>query len=97
MAGARAKLPATAVAAKKESALKRALQPMPSDVRRLLAARKLLAAYRARPSYQQNDYLGWMARAKLPATRQKRLAQMLDELDQGGVYMKMKWAPRARG
>lgn len=86
------------------SSLKRAVQPMPADVRRLLVQRGLLAAYQARPAYQQNDYLGWMARAKLPATRQKRLDQMLDELERGGVYMKMKWgrsssvprAPRAR-
>ena len=38
------------------------------------------------------DYLGWIARAKLPATREKRLAQMLDELKDGGVYMNMKWS-----
>ena len=46
--------------------------------------------YRARPAYQQNDYLGWIEQAKLPATKAKRLAQMLDELEAGGVYMKMK-------
>ena len=33
----------------------------------------------------------WINAAKQDATRQKRLAQMLDELDSGGVYMKMKW------
>jgi uncharacterized protein YdeI (YjbR/CyaY-like superfamily) len=78
----------------KQKALTRALVPMPPDVRRLLVSRKLLAAYEARPAYQQNDYLGWMERAKLPATRQKRLEQMLEELERGGVYMEMKWAPR---
>jgi hypothetical protein len=75
------------------SRLQRDIQPMPADVRRKLKARGLTAAYDARPAYQQNDYLGWIARAKLPATRQKRLDQMLTELEQGGVYMKMKWAP----
>lgn len=85
----------TVAAKKKKAALKRVIVPMPSDVKRLLVSRKLLAAYQARPAYQQNDYLGWMSRAKLPATRQKRLDQMLDELERGGVYMKMKWAPRA--
>jgi uncharacterized protein YdeI (YjbR/CyaY-like superfamily) len=64
---------------------------MPDDIRSALAARKLTAAYEARPPYQRNDYLGWIARAKLPATQQKRLQQMLDELAQGDVYMKMAW------
>ncbi len=48
-------------------------------------------AYRSRPPYQQNDYIGWITRAKREATRQKRLNQMLDELERGGVYMRMKW------
>jgi uncharacterized protein YdeI (YjbR/CyaY-like superfamily) len=50
-----------------------------------------MKAYRDRPPYQQNDYVGWITRAKLPATREKRLQQMLDELKAGGVYMHMKW------
>jgi hypothetical protein len=75
--------------------LQRDIQPMPAHVRAQLKARGLTRAYDARPAYQQNDYLGWMARAKLPATRQKRLEQMLTELEQGGVYMKMEWAPNA--
>lgn len=77
------------------SKLKRPLEPMPADVRRSLAARGVTAAYRARPAYQRNDYLRWLGRAKLPATRQKRLNQMLEELERGGVYMKMKWAKTA--
>jgi len=72
--------------------LRRPLEPMPADVRRLLAARGLTRAYGERPSYQRNDYLRWFARAKLSATRQKRIEQMLTELARGGVYMKMKWA-----
>lgn len=75
------------------SRLQRDIQTMPADVKHELKARGLTRAYDARPPYQQNDYLGWMARAKLPATRQKRLEQMLDELAEGGVYMKMKWTP----
>ena len=51
-------------------------------------------AYRARPPYQQNDYIGWIMRAKFESARQKRLNQMLDELERGGVYMKMKWNPK---
>jgi uncharacterized protein YdeI (YjbR/CyaY-like superfamily) len=48
-------------------------------------------AYRARPDYQQNDYIGWIDRAKREETKQKRLAQMLDELEGGKLYMNMVW------
>lgn len=53
-----------------------------------------MAAYKARPPYQQNDYIGWITRAKLEATRNKRLAQMLDELERGDAYMKMAYRPK---
>lgn len=71
--------------------LKRALHPMPEDVRAALDERGLMPAYRARPPYQRNDYLGWIGRAKREPTRHKRLAQMLDELARGDVYMHMAW------
>jgi uncharacterized protein YdeI (YjbR/CyaY-like superfamily) len=64
---------------------------MPEFLHDALNARGLMVAYLARPAYQQNDYIGWITRAKLATTKQKRLNQMLDELEQGGVYMKMKW------
>jgi len=64
---------------------------MPHFIRDALNESKLMGAYRARPPYQQNDYIGWVTRAKLEATRQKRLNQMLDELKKGNVYMKMEW------
>ena len=35
--------------------------------------------------------LMWINNAKREDTKHKRLAQMLDELENGGVYMKMKW------
>ena len=68
---------------------------MPAFVRRALSERGLLERYRERPAYQRNDYLGWIARAVRDETKQKRLAQMLDELERGGVYMKMKGQPRS--
>ena len=71
--------------------LSREIHEMPEDVRRALEERGVMATYLQRPPYQQNDYVGWITRAKLPATRAKRLAQMLDELQRGGVYMHMKW------
>ena len=67
---------------------------IPDIIREALNTRGLMDLYRSRPPYQQNDYIGWITRAKLEATRQKRLDQMLDELEQGGVYMKMKWHPK---
>lgn len=72
-------------------ALKRAQNPMSEDVLAALEKRRLMAAYEARPPYQRNDYLGWIETAKRPETRQKRLEQMLDELERGGVYMRMLW------
>ncbi|HHY51495.1 MAG TPA: YdeI/OmpD-associated family protein [Alphaproteobacteria bacterium] len=65
---------------------------MPADVRAALEDRALMAAYRGRPAYQQNDYVGWILRSKRSETRQKRIEQMLDELERGGVYMRMKWS-----
>ena len=65
--------------------------PMPDFFRDALNERGLMDAYLARPPYQRNDYIGWIRRARLEATKQKRLNQMLDELERGGVYMKMKW------
>jgi uncharacterized protein YdeI (YjbR/CyaY-like superfamily) len=75
---------------------RRPRQSMPDDVRQALERRGVMDDYRARPSYQQNDYLGWIAAAKHEETRQKRLQQMLDELKQGGVYMRMAHRPSAK-
>ena len=69
--------------------LKRARHPMPLYVKNALQESGLMDAYRARPPYQQNDYIGWISRAKKDETKQKRLAQMLNELKRGDLYMKM--------
>lgn len=66
---------------------------MPDDVAALLSGRRLREAYDERPAYQRNDYLGWIGRARTPATHDKRLSTMLDELARGGVYMGMDHAP----
>ncbi|NNE68413.1 MAG: YdeI/OmpD-associated family protein [Pyrinomonadaceae bacterium] len=71
------------------SKLKRDLNEMPLFVKTALAERELSDDFFKRPAYQQNDYLGWIARAKREETARKRLKQMLDELERGGVYMKM--------
>ncbi len=74
----------------------RATNPMPADVEQLLTNHDLMDDYTQRPHYQRNDYLGWIDRAKRPATRQKRIEQMLDELRTGGVYMNMEHVPSRR-
>jgi bacteriocin resistance YdeI/OmpD-like protein len=66
--------------------------PMLDFIRAGLHERGLMDAYPARPPYQQNDYIGWIQRTKLEATRQKRLNQMLEELKGGKLYMNMLWA-----
>ena len=78
----------------KTTGLTRAKNLMPAFVRNTLNERGLMKAYRTRPPYQQNDYLGWIIRAKLEATKLKRLNQMLDELQGGKLYMNMVWKPR---
>ena len=70
---------------------------MPALVERALLERGLMEAFRRRPPYQRNDYLGWIERAKRETTKLRRLAQMLDELKQGDRYMKMVWRPSTRG
>ena len=69
----------------------RARYPMPEYIREALESRGLLQAYQSRPSYQRNDYIGWITRAKRPETQEKRLNQMLKELEKGDVYMNMAW------
>ena len=64
---------------------------MPDFIRDALHDQRLMDAYHARPAYQQNDYIGWITRAKLETTRQKRLNQMLDELKGEKLYMNMEW------
>jgi len=78
----------------KASTLKRPQHPLPADVKHALTERKLTVAYKQRPPYQQNDYIGWITRAKREETRNKRILQMLDELAVGDRYMKMPYRPK---
>ena len=70
---------------------------MPPDVRDALVSAGLSEAYAARRPYQRNDYLAWITRAVRPATRAKRLAQMLGELEAGRGYMGMDSRPPTAG
>ena len=69
---------------------------MPEDVRDRLVEAGAMADYEQRPEYQQNDYLGWIERAKRPETREQRIRQMLAELRAGGTYMNMDHPPSVR-
>ena len=69
----------------------RAREDMPEFVRQALEERGLRSLYDVRPAYQRNDYLLWINKAQREETKQKRLRQMLEELESGGVYMRMKW------
>lgn len=68
-------------------------QPLPGNVRTALEKRKLMDAYLARPAYQKDEYLKWIAVAAGPSAKQKRLDQMLDELEKGGVFKGEPWTP----
>jgi hypothetical protein len=72
------------------SSLTRSRQSMPDFVAKALKEHGLMDSYLSRPAYQQNDYLAWINRAKTQVTQGKRLHQMLNELEKGGVYMNMK-------
>lgn len=75
-------------------ALTRPRHPMPPFVKQALQRHKLMPAYKARPDYQQNDYIGWITRARKEETQQRRLQQMLDELKAGNRYMNMDYRPK---
>jgi uncharacterized protein YdeI (YjbR/CyaY-like superfamily) len=74
--------------------LKRKRYAMPDNIRESLVRNSLLQAYHHRPRYQQNDYIGWITRAKRDDTRRQRITQMLQELARGDRYMKMAYKPR---
>ncbi len=75
----------------KFSRLKRPRHPMPNFIQDALQKHALMKAFQGRPAYQQNDYIAWITRAKRESTVDKRLAQMLDELEIGDRYMKMRY------
>lgn len=67
---------------------------MTREISDALIDRGLRDAYDARPPYQRNDYLRWIKAAKTDETAARRLAQMLDELADGAIYMRAPWQGR---
>jgi hypothetical protein len=50
-----------------------------------------LDEYLARPEYQKTEYLKCIPLAVGPTAKQKRLDQMLDELEKGGLFKGEPW------
>jgi len=73
------------------SRMKRQVYDIPEFIVSALDENGLWERYRAHPPYQCNDYIGWITRGKSAETRQKRLAQMLYELQSGDAYMGMRY------
>ncbi|ETA81808.1 YdeI/OmpD-associated family protein [Youngiibacter fragilis] len=78
----------------KGGSLRRKINEMPDFVREQLEKHSVMDRYLLRPPYQRNDYLGWIIRAARQETKEKRLAQMIYELEKGDVYMGMEWKAR---
>lgn len=68
-------------------------QVLPKFVRDALAERGLVDLYQERTVAQREHYVRRIVRAVRAETVQKRLDQMLDELE-GGIYMKQPWIRR---
>lgn len=66
---------------------------LPDSIRSALESRGLVEAYSRRSAAQEDHYVRRILRAVRVETVQKRLEQMLDELD-GDLYMKKPWMPR---
>jgi hypothetical protein len=41
------------------------------------------------PDYRQNDYIGWISRAKREETKKRRVDIMLNELKKDDLYMNL--------
>ena len=67
---------------------------MPEFIRLAIEKEDLEDEYLSRPPYQQNDYVGWITRAKKNETKLRRLKQMIGELKLGNKYMNMDYNPK---
>jgi len=75
------------------SKIKRPKPAMPGFVKKALQKRDLLKAYEKRPDYQQDHYLEWITEVKSQEIISQRLNQMLDELEQGNIFMQEEYRP----
>jgi len=65
---------------------------LPRFVQSALESRGLVEAFEARSPAQRAHYVRRILRAVRASTAEKRLEQMLSELE-GGLYMKRRWTP----
>ena len=68
------------------------MSALPAFVRAVLESRSLVEAYERRPLAQRDHYVRRILRAVRAQTAEKRLEQMLSELE-GDLYMKRPWVP----
>ena len=66
---------------------------MPGNVRGALAKKQLIDTFLARPDYQRNGYLKWIATAAGPTAKQQRIDQMVAELENGKLFQGEAWTP----
>lgn len=71
------------------------MSELPPLIRDALESRGLREAYERRPAAQRDHYVRRILRAVRSATAEKRLEQMLAELE-GDLYMKRPWRSHAR-
>lgn len=72
----------------------RSEKELPNDLRRILVQEGQLENYEARPRYQRTDYISWIEKAARTETREKRITQMLEELQNGDAYMGMAYTAK---
>jgi uncharacterized protein YdeI (YjbR/CyaY-like superfamily) len=78
----------------KRPRVSRPILEIPDDLKKALDDNGLWERYRARPPYQQNNYVGWVIGSKRPGIRNKRLMQFVDELRSGAQYMGSAYTPK---
>jgi uncharacterized protein YdeI (YjbR/CyaY-like superfamily) len=69
----------------------RKIHDIPDYVVDALNESRLWESYKSRPPYQQNDYIGWINRARRQETKNKRIEIMLSKLRAGSGYMGLDW------
>jgi Bacteriocin-protection, YdeI or OmpD-Associated len=70
----------TSSSARLATSLERCQQEVPQFMEDALTDFGLMAAFRSRPSHQQDGYVCWIAGAERLETRDARVADMLDDL-----------------
>lgn len=70
---------------------------LPTDLETSLIQARQLENYKARPRYQRTDYITWIERAARTETREKRITQMIEELQGGDSYMGMSYKANKKG